>query len=1196
MVKFTNRSYGLPTEDQRVRAMQMRRPLKSKGEYLTDFFADTTVVGSMLLGSVAAMALAPATWVAAVPAGIAATAFLNTRKFRLPFKVPMSWGGVDYGAPSLDGNGFRKASGMQYIGLDQASGEELWSENGDMRRHGFFLGTTGSGKALPLDTPVLTPMGWRLNGDLRPGDAVMHPSGDVVHIHSIHPQGTIEAARVWFSDGRFVDCSLDHLWHITTKARKHKEMPEGMLSTAEGKNITTADLGILHGVHGASLVIEVPRAAPFDGLPCSSGELGDEDLGRATVDGLDALGYMPSVVGSAKARLLFLAAFLRKKEYAYTVKAHGVRIHKVGRSDAKILKQIIWSLGGAATEFVRRDRLSGCDVQVMFDGIADIWPRARTCSFQGEGLEVIGVERLEAPVEMSCIKIDREDGLYVTENHIVTHNTEFLLGLCSQTMMWSSGFMFIDGKGTPEFYSRVFGLAKRFGREDDVRVLNFTDSGGDPDAPSGGPDVQSNTLNPFSDGGSDQLYNLVASLMGSSQKQDMWKDRALSLVSCLMRALVELRDRGDILLNVQTIRNFLHLGDSASAKKLDGKVIEEVSELPEDVMKELREHAGMIALHIRAERGEFSEATREALEGFFKTLTNYSFEKAINGKGQGEKVSEQFSYLSMQLTKALGSLADDYGHIFNTPLGEVDINDVVLNRRILVVLLPALKKAKDEMKNCGKICVSLVKIMMGNASGSKVTGKKRNLIDAKQTKSDSPYIVVMDEAGYYMVEGIDAMLAQARSLGFSCIVAGQDMAAMKGDNEQIAKTAAANASLMAAGKVTDGDDTLKFIQALFGTVKVSVTAGFSGETQLLGTRWVDRMDTSFEEAQRVTPEDLQSMVEGEFYLLFQGTLVRASTFYIGERFPLYTALNKFLKVRGPRDRVPGLDQKTEQSFENQYLATTQKLLEMHHSKRGLDIEELDDNLTVGVGVAHRALVKAKAKAGKPQFIAESWLMAVLCQDAYEAGIDRELNQYDEEQDTNPDGSIDLNSDKYQIPDINSSDNVVSDPHGVHKQRQSSQEILAAVSGNSDQSKVNSLFNQGIPDADLAESLHSIATGATVQERNRGFLDMLLVQQNAAQRAQQIPALAQQVKAAEAGPNDADARRTEIVNDFFAKLCDDSQAHQGFFAEQDVDGRLALEVLRRQDASRSLPLVAGASVFSATMRDLEAAVRSEQESE
>ncbi len=51
----------------------------------------------------------------------------------------------------------------------------------------------------------------------------------------------------------------------------------------------------------------------------------------------------------------------------------------------------------------------------------------------------------------------------------------------------------------------------------------------------------------------------------------------------------------------------------------------------------------------------------------------------------------------MQLTRVFTSLADTYGHIVRTKLAEVDLKDVVLSRRILVVLLPALENL---LQNC----------------------------------------------------------------------------------------------------------------------------------------------------------------------------------------------------------------------------------------------------------------------------------------------------------------------------------------------------------------------------------------------------------------------------------------------------------------------------------------------------------------
>ncbi|RMJ20403.1 hypothetical protein PHISP_08727, partial [Aspergillus sp. HF37] len=62
--------------------------------------------------------------------------------------------------------------------------------------------------------------------------------------------------------------------------------------------------------------------------------------------------------------------------------------------------------------------------------------------------------------------------------------------------------------------------------------------------------------------------NLIVGLMGDAgQGNDMWKSRAMSLVTAAMKALCIMRDAGDILLDVQAIRDFLKLGTGV-AKEL----------------------------------------------------------------------------------------------------------------------------------------------------------------------------------------------------------------------------------------------------------------------------------------------------------------------------------------------------------------------------------------------------------------------------------------------------------------------------------------------------------------------------------------------------------------------------------------------------------------------------------------------------
>ena len=1165
----------------------VRRKVFGAGAEAADLLSRPDVFAAAMAACLGSMLLVPGAWLVAVPIGLVYGIWVSTVKSRLPFRLPLSWEGPDYSNPVPGGgNECKTGEGLLYLGNDAATNEELWLGNSDARRHAFVLGTTGAGKCLPVDTLVLTPKGWVRNGDLRPGDQVIRPSGERANITSVHPQGRLPAVRMHFADGRFADCSHDHLWSVRTRARNRAEVSGGDSCTTR----TAADIGIF--VHLNSLQNDVqpacrmfiPLPAPMPG-PIDGSELTRRRADCAAKQGLGSLGFMPSLAGTPEERLKWLGEFIgHRRTFSAVGKGKGgdsVEIPALGGEDAFLLQQIVWSLGGRAAaiegargNFVRAsfpgqekavpgasecdpsllsDGLeivdvdpcapgkadgpsaggsfarasypgqekvipgaSECDPSLLSDGLeivdvdpcapeeADgpidgseltghraavaakrglgslgfipslagtpeerlkwfgefidhrrtfsavgkgkggdtveipalggedafmlkqiVWslggraaaingargnfvrasfpgqekavPGASECdpSLLSDGLEIVdvdayapgeadgpsiggsfvrasfpgqekavpgasecdpsplsdgleiedvdacapgeadgpstgGSERPEvASVEMSCIRIDSDDGLFVAENYVVTHNTEFLLGLVSQSMIWSSGFLFIDGKGTSEFHGKAWSLVSRFGRQDDYRILNFTDSGGDPDTPAGGPAVQSNTLNPFSHGSPDQLMNLIASLMSDAGAgNDMWKNRAMSLVASTMKTLCEMRDAGDILLDVQSIRDHLPLGTGVKKKMLDGRVAAGIEDVPEAAWKELRTRGGMIELYLRALNGEFSDSSKLALKGFFESLPGFSLDKALNGEPQEGKTAEQYGFLAMQLTKPLGSLADDFGHIFRTPFGEVDMEDVVLNRRILVVLLPALQKAPEEMRNCGKIVVAVLKMMMGKAAGSEIEGSKRAIIDARPTRSPSPFIVVLDEAGYYMVKGIDTMMAQARSLGFMIVIAGQDMAAMQSVSPQIAETASANARLTAAGAMEDAQKTWEFLRRKFGRHKVAVSTGRTARSGLFGMRWEDRGTASFAEEDRVSISDMQRLKEGEFYFLMESTLVKARAFHLGDQWTDRISANKFIPVRGPRDRAPGLDQSKEAEFMSAYEAIGSRLLDM----------------------------------------------------------------------------------------------------------------------------------------------------------------------------------------------------------------------------------------------------------------------------
>ena len=807
-------------------------------------------------------------------------------KRRLPFRVPWDWHGPDYSTPKPGRpNEYADADGLLYLGRDQETMTELHITNSDARRHMFCLGTTGSGKALPVRALVLTPDGFRRIGDLVEGDLILRSNGKIGRIAGVYPQGLRALVRLTFQDGRISDCDRDHLWKVRI---------DGDVTSADAAGwrvMTAADLGVFTGVYP-----ERATRVPLVARP---------DAGAFAFKGdFFTLGAHPDWT-QARPR-----GGCAPDQYSLI------------EIEARAAQRAVWAAGGVCL--------------LVFDADGRAWLRYRLPLDRAAAdcdLGIVSVEPLDQEEDCVCIKIEDDpdapehNGLFVTDNYVVTHNTEVLLGICAQPLMWSSGFLFVDGKGTPPFYARVFSLCKRFGRQDDLRVINFMGAEGS-DAPSGGPSSQTNTMNPFARGTADQLTNMLISLMGDSGSSgDMWKGRAAQLISSAMSVLVELRDSGDLLLDVQAIRDFLPLGKGVWGRQAQpparpgmarpgapGAPASGMEGVTDAEWEAMKEKPGMIELYLRSLRGEFSTRSALALKGFFDSLPGFILDKAWSGQEQDGKTLEQYGYLSMQLTKPLGSLADDFGHIFRTPLGEVDMNDVVFQRRILVVLLPALQKAPDEIKNCGKIIIAMLKAMMGLASGDKIDGSRLQIIESSATKSSTPFVVVADEIGYYMVDGVDVMMAQARSLNFCVIPAGQDLQAMKKGGSTVADSVSANARLTIIGATEDAKETRQFVMDKIGRGHVAATSSYQSQSGMMGSQYTDQMSVSFQETELVTLQELQGLQAGEFYMLFEGVVARCSTFYIGEDFAARSRVNKFLKVRSPADRAPGLDQRKEIQF------------------------------------------------------------------------------------------------------------------------------------------------------------------------------------------------------------------------------------------------------------------------------------------
>ena len=483
---------------------------------------------------------------------------------------------------------------------------------------------------------------------------------------------------------------------------------------------------------------------------------------------------------------------------------------------------------------------------------------------------------------------DRKTGeeLWFTNDDLRTHilifgstgsgKTEALISIAFNSLLHGSGFIYVDGKGDNSLYAKIFSMVRSMGREDDLLLINFMT--GARDVLGAQKNRLSNTMNPFANGSSSMLAQLITSLMDDSkagQGGDMWKGRAINFVESLMRVLVPMRDAGNILLDANSIRNFFML------EKLEQMVVDKEFPL---------ENGGIVSL-----KG-YPPQVLEPLTSYIMNLPGYS---KSNKFEQENGVREQHGFITMQLTRIMSSLADTYGHIIRTNLAEVEFKDVVLNRRILVVLLPALEKSPDELSNLGKIIIASLKAMMASGLGDAVEGDYRDLILRKPTNSPTPYVCIMDEYGYYAVQGFAVVPAQARSLGFSTVFAGQDLPAFQKASKEEAASICANTNVKICMKLEDPQETWEFFNKVAGEAYVTNVSGFQMQSNSLSINYLDTRNASIDRRQRIELLDLKDQREGEAHIFFKSTIVRAEMFYANPPPAKTMRLNHYLKVQPP---------------------------------------------------------------------------------------------------------------------------------------------------------------------------------------------------------------------------------------------------------------------------------------------------------
>jgi intracellular multiplication protein IcmO len=430
--------------------------------------------------------------------------------------------------------------------------------------------------------------------------------------------------------------------------------------------------------------------------------------------------------------------------------------------------------------------------------------------------------------------------------------TTAIMSLLCSSLAQGSGFVLVDGKADRSLFGTVLALARRFGREDDVRVLNFMVASGLKD---------SHTFNAFATGNADAIRELLASQLGDAAQNDangVFRERAVALIGTIAPVLVWLRDHKGVPLNIDVIRFSIELRWIWKLAMQKIYVLRDA-----DTGKETEIDVN----------GEIPEEIIWPLKAYLGELPGYDPAMPLD-KQKGDEPSKQHGFAQFYFTATFTQLAVSLGHIFRCEMGDIDMRDIVLNRRILVVNLPALENSDATLAALGKLVVASLRGMMAQLLGASLEGDYTEA--DKPGMGPSPFPVVLDELAYYATSGLDRMLAMGRGLNISFMLGFQEVSGIYARLGEKTASLLGNANIMIAMRQQDSGRTRDYIEKTAGQTNVTQATSYQGSSD---GNYREARHAEVRTISRVDWNDLTSLIEGEAIVLFGGRRIYARVFH-----------------------------------------------------------------------------------------------------------------------------------------------------------------------------------------------------------------------------------------------------------------------------------------------------------------------------
>ena len=355
----------------------------------------------------------------------------------------------------------------------------------------IVAGRPSQGAAFTNESVILTPWGTTTYGEVMPGDYVFGSDGKPTRVLRVFPQGTLPVYEVVFKDGTVEKVSGEHLWAVNGRNQRKRGLGKfDVVTTDYIRERIVKNNGRTNFVTPVAPHVHYPaKRLPIDpyvlGVLLADGGLTTNYIGITTGDpwvieevgrrlpnnhimrkipnkpyeytlvnpvtrrneikqhlrdlGLDGLGswdkFIPEMYlrASVEQRVALLQGLMDSDGSVNGRTSARYLTASTRLSDG--IMELVRSLGGYITHTIRK--AEGKEYQRLYMSFpgkpawkpfllprkADIYEHYEKTYY---GKPIVDV-RPAGEAECVCIQVEAEDGLYLTANYNVTHNTAFAL-------------------------------------------------------------------------------------------------------------------------------------------------------------------------------------------------------------------------------------------------------------------------------------------------------------------------------------------------------------------------------------------------------------------------------------------------------------------------------------------------------------------------------------------------------------------------------------------------------------------------------------------------------------------------------------------------------------------------------------------------------------------------------------------------